>query len=162
MKVAIDINKEFYCEQQVRMALLWKDLKAVENKSITSSIKKFSTMKRSEMEILSEYFDLKYLLGVLNSKYASILLSNIRGRDYHIVPEHIRNIPIPKVTKSKQMLIINLVNKILEAKKNNLHIETLKEELEIDLLVYQFYVLTYEDVINADPKTTITREEYEQ
>ena len=82
--------------------VLWKDLYGIENKSIASSIKKFSTMSREDMEKLSETEDLRYLLGVMNSKYASVLLTNNRGGDYHITPEHIRNIPIPSATPAQQ------------------------------------------------------------
>ena len=97
--------------------VLWKDLYGVENKSIASSIKKFSTMSREDMEELSKTVELRYLLGVMNSKYASVLLTNLRGGDYHIYPEHIRNIPIPSVTLEQQEPIIALVDKILAAKK---------------------------------------------
>ena len=96
--------------------VLWKDLYGVENKSIASSIKKFSTMSREDMEELSKTVELRYLLGVMNSKYASVLLMNLRGGDYHIYPEHIRNIPIPSAP-APQKPIIDLVDKILAAKK---------------------------------------------
>ena len=86
MKATIDEDGEYYCEQQVRMALLWEDLKDVNNKSIKNSIKKFSTLSRGEMEELSKLVSIKYLVGVLNSSYASELLTNIRSGDYHIVP----------------------------------------------------------------------------
>ena len=97
--------------------VLWKDLYGIENKSIASSIKKFSTMSREDMEELSKTVELRYLLGVMNSKYASVLLTNLRGGDYHIYPEHIRNIPIPSATPAQQKPIIALVDKILAAKK---------------------------------------------
>lgn len=96
--------------------VLWKDLHGVENKSIASSIKKFSTMSREEMEELSKSVELRYLLGVMNSKYASVLLTNLRGGDYHIYPEHIRNIPIPSAP-AQQKPIIALVDKIFATKK---------------------------------------------
>jgi adenine-specific DNA-methyltransferase len=69
---------------------LWRDLKNVENKSISSSVKRYSRYTREQMQDFSEKIDLKYLLGILNSKYASVLLSNLRGGDYHIYPEHLR------------------------------------------------------------------------
>ena len=52
------------------------------------------------METLSAAVDLRYLLAVMNSRYASVLLTNIRGGDYHIYPEHIRNIPIPNAMRT--------------------------------------------------------------
>ena len=83
--------------------VLWKDLYVVENKSIASSIKKFSTISREDMEELSKTVELRYLLDVMNSKYASVLLTNLRGGDYHIYPEHICNIPIPSAPAQQKL-----------------------------------------------------------
>ena len=123
--------------------VLWKDLKGENNLSIKNSIKKFSKYNRETMETLSEKVDLKYLLGVMNSRYASQLLANLRGDDYHIYPEHVRNIPIPLPTKETQKEIAQLVDKIMEAKKSNQDSQT--EEREIDRLVYELYGLTEEE-----------------
>ena len=113
------------------------------------------------MEKLSQTVDLRYLLGVMNSKYASILLTNLRGGDYHIYPEHIRNIPIPSATVKQQQPIIALVDKILAAKKADSQADTSAWEAEIDFLVYKLYGLTYDEVLVVDPGTGITREEYD-
>lgn len=99
------------------------------------------------MESLSKTVDLYYLLGVMNSCYASVLLTNLRGGDYHIVPEHIRNIPIPLATKEQQQPIVALVYKILDAKKKDPQADTSALERKIDILVYLLYGLTYDDVI---------------
>ena len=140
LKVMVDLGNNYICQQSIRIAVPWIALKAVENKSITSSIKKFSKMScREEMEKLSETVDLRYLLGILNSRYASHLLSTIRGGDYHIVPEHIRNIPIPTATPVQQQRIIDLVDKILAAKKQDSSIDTTALESKIDELVYKLY-----------------------
>jgi hypothetical protein len=74
--------------------------------------------------------NLRYLLGILNSKYVSVLLSNLRGGDYHIYPEHLRNLPIPLVSPIKQQPIIALVNQILSAKKENQPAENLEKEID--------------------------------
>ena len=161
IKVSFDYNGELYCEQQVRMALLWKDLKDVSNKSIITSIKKFSRFSRHEMELLSDKVDIRYLLGILNSRYVSVLLTDIRGGDYHIVPEYIRNIPIPLADKKRQQSIIKNVNAILAAKEEDLCADTLFEECIIDKITYHLYGLSYNEVLVIDPETTITREEYE-
>ena len=68
------------------------------------------------MEELSKTVELRYLLGVMNSKYASVLLTNLRVVDYHIYPEHIRNISIPSAP-AQQKPIIALVDKIFATKK---------------------------------------------
>ena len=127
-------------------AMLWKELHDIENKSIASSIKKFSTMNRENMENLSETVDLKYLLGVMNSKYASILLASIRGDDFNTYPEYIRNIPIPSATSEQQKPIIDLVDKILATKKANHTADTTAFEAEIDRLVYALYDLTDDEI----------------
>lgn len=127
-------------------AVPWHSLSHVTNKSITSSIKKFSRMTRTEMEVLSKTVSLQYLLGVMNSKYTDILLTNIRGGDYHIYPEHIRNIPIPNATEEQQQSIACIVDKILSAKKENLYADTTILEHEIDQLVYQLYGLTEKEI----------------
>lgn len=139
------------CDQTNRICILWKDLHGVENKSISSSIKKFSTLSRTEMEKLSETANLYYLLGVINSKYASVLLSGIRGiGNIDVNPEYIRNIPIPHVPLSQQQPIINLVNQILAAKKENPQANTTNLESKIDQLVYRLYGLTDDEIKNIE------------
>ena len=141
----VDYENKFIHTNLITGAVLWKSLKGVENKSISSSIKKYSKYSRSEMEKLSETVDLKYLLGIMNSKYASVLLTNLRGGDYHIYPEHIRNIPIPPATPAQQQAIIALVDKILAAKKQDSSIDTTALESKIDEFVYDLYGLTEEE-----------------
>lgn len=126
--------------------VLWKSLKHVNNKSISASVKRYSTLQRSAMEKLSDMVNLKYLLGILNSSYADVLLTNLRGGDYHIYPEHIRNIPIAPATSEQQTSIVNLVESILSAKKFNSQADTTALEREIDLLVYDLYSLTEDEM----------------
>ena len=112
-KVVLD-NKGTICSNHKgQLCLLWKDLKGVENNSISTSIKKFSTLSRSEMEQLSENCDLSFLLAILNSRYAKALLNNIRGGDMNIYPEHIRNIPIPAIPLESQQPFITLADTML-------------------------------------------------
>ena len=146
LQVFFDENGDFTTSDAMFVCLKWDSLSKVENKSIASSIKKFSTMNRDDMETLSESVDLRYLLGIMNSRYASVLLTNLRGGDYHIYPEHIRNIPIPSVIKEQQKPIIDLVDKILAAKKADNTADTSAMEAEIDRLVYSLYGLTEEEI----------------
>lgn len=140
MKVMIDISNHFVCQQGIRVALLWKDLCDVENRSIFTSIKRYSRLSRPEMEKISASYNMYYLLGILNSKYAAQLLTNIRGGDYHIVPEHIRNIPIASATKAIQSEIAEIVKSIIKLKKTNHNTSDL--EKQIDIIVYEIYGLT--------------------
>ena len=152
LQVFYDEKGDFTTSDAMFVCLTWTSLKTVQNKSIASSIKKFSTMTRPEMEKLSETVDLKYLLGIMNSKYAPVLLTNLRGGDYHIYPEHIRNIPIPTATPAQQQEIITLVEKILAAKKANGMADTSELEQEINKLVYSLYGLTTEEIIIVERK----------
>ena len=146
-------NHSIYC------AILWKDLKGVENKSISASVKRYSTRSRIDMEALSKNVSLEYLLAILNSRYANVLLANLRGDDYHIYPEHIRNIPIPKASREQQEEIAELVRQVIIEIRSNDDVSELKSK--IDFLVYHLYDLTYDEVLVVDPETPITREEYE-
>ena len=158
LKGTLDENNKLIHNDSIIGAALWKDLHGIENKSINTSIKKYSTMLRQSMEKLSETVQLKYLLGIMNSKYASFLLSCLRGNDYHIYPEHIRNIPVPNASMEEQQPVISLVDKILAAKKENPSADTSAEERQIDLLVYRLYNLTFEEAKIID--NTLTEEEF--
>lgn len=158
----LDFDNYYIHTHLLTGVVLWKDLKDVENKSILSSIKKFSRYNRAEMESLSQTVDLRFLLGIMNSTYATILLRDLRGGDYHIYPEHIRNIPIAPATKEQQRPIINLVDEILATKRTDSNADTSFEERQIDRLVYHLYGLTYDEVLIVDSQTPITREEYEK
>jgi adenine-specific DNA-methyltransferase len=142
-------------------AVLWKDLQRIKNKSISASVTRYSRFSRKEMETFSKQIDLRYLLGVLNSKYASVLLSNLRGGDYHIYPEHLRNLPIPSVSESSQQPIVSLVDKIIAAKTANPQADTSALERQIDNLVYRLYNLTWEEVKVIEPDFPLSRAEYE-
>ena len=142
-------NKKILHNDSIICCVLWKDLKGVENSSISGSVKKFSRFSRKEMEELSLNMNLKYILGILNSKYGDTLLSNLRGDDYHIYPEHIRNIPIPKIDSTNKALsdeIISLVKQILESKAKDPTTDTKELESHIDSLVYKLYNLTESEI----------------
>ncbi|GHU39892.1 type II restriction endonuclease [Spirochaetia bacterium] len=148
LQVYLDKKTKFLHSDSMYSAILWKDLKKVNNKSITASITRYSNHSRKKMEEFSKNIDLRYLLGILNSKYAQVLLTNIRGGDYHIYPEHIRNLPIPNATKKQQKQIIELVDIIITAKKNDANAGTTEAENKIDKMVYKLYGLK-KDEINA-------------
>ncbi len=152
LKVTVDIDEHFICQQGLRLAVLWKDIKNVENKSISSSIKKYSTKSRKEMELLSASINLKYILGILASKIGRELLTLQRAGDYHIVPEHIRKIPIAYATQIQQDEIVVKVDEILKTKQTNPSADTSALESEIDRLVYQLYGLTDEEISIVEGK----------
>ena len=126
--------------------VLWNKLIGIENKSITMSVNRYSNYQRHQLEELSRSVDILYLLGVMNSKCMDYILALLRGDDYHIYPEHVRNIPIPGASIEEQEVIIDKVNSILEMKKKDPLSNTSVLESEIDRLVYQLYGLTEEEI----------------
>lgn len=157
LKAIID-SENFLCDQTNRICILWKDLHCVENKSIASSIKKFSKLTREEMEKLSETVDLRYLLAIMNSKYANELLDGIRGKgNIDVNPEYIRNIPIPTATESQQQELANLATLMMDAVKRQQEAKSDQEknickmrieaiDAQINAKVYNLYNLTKEEI----------------
>ena len=60
--------------------------------------------------------------------------------------EHVVQLPIPSATPEQQQPIIDLVDKILVAKKADNAADTSAMEAEIDRLVYTLYGLTKEEI----------------
>ena len=82
----------------------------------------------------------------MNSKLAAELLKSIRGEDFHIYPEHVRNLPIAKPTFGVDLKISALCDEILAMKKSDSEADTSALEAEIDQLVYKLYNLTPEEI----------------
>jgi hypothetical protein len=113
LKVVLDTNR-LLCDQTNRICVLWKDLNGVENTSINNSVKKYSNVSRSELVRLSSTIEIKFLLVLLNSKYANYLLNSIRGSgNIDVNPEYIRNIPIPSISLESQQPFVALADTIL-------------------------------------------------
>lgn len=111
-------------------------------------------------------YDLKYLLALLNSALFQYLMDKqtfekTQGAFTKAKIYHYYNLPIKILQVSEQLPIINLVDKILEAKKVDPTTNTNTLEAQIDLLVYKLYNLTPEELLTIDPTTLITRIEYE-
>ncbi|WP_257399069.1 Eco57I restriction-modification methylase domain-containing protein [Campylobacter lari] len=149
LKAIFDKNN-IICDQTNRICILWRDLKGVENKSISGSIKKFSRFSRDELEKLSLGMNLKYILGILNSKYSNILLDNIRGLgNIDINPEYLKNLPIPKINSKNEKLaneLISLVDEILNLKEQDKNTNTKIQEDKINSIVYKLYNLSKEEI----------------
>ena len=86
-----------------------------------------------------------YLLGLLNSKllnwYFRCFSTNSNVNGYEV-----EDFPMPKANEKQKQTIINLVDKILEAKRSNPSANTSALEWEIDKLVYELYGLTEEEI----------------
>jgi adenine-specific DNA-methyltransferase len=160
IKATID-ESNIYCDQTIRVLVLWIDLKGVKNKSIDNSVKRFQTNSRAVLEQNSIQVNLKYLLALINSKLVSYLLNQIRGvGNIDINPDYLKNIPIPKISSKQQKNLIINVDKILSIKAQNK--DTIALEKEIDIMVYKLYELTFEEVKIIDSDFWLSEEEYNE
>ncbi len=122
----------------------------------------FSLLSKTNNEL-----ELKYILGLLNSKLISYYHKNKFLDIEKVVFQKIlianaKQLPIKTCSVDQQQPIIDLVDKILAAKKADPRADTSAWEAEIDFLVYKLYGLSYDEVLVVDPETSITREEYEK
>jgi hypothetical protein len=105
-----------------------------------------------------------YLLAILNSKLMNFLYSDLVNEDVRIFPEvkPIQLFKLPIVVPQRQIQIVleNIVNKIITAKKGDLHADTSELEKAINRLVYKLYQLTYHEVKIIDPEFALTEQEY--
>ena len=110
-------------------------------------------------------FDIKYLLGLLNSKLYYVWLYNKgkrKGESLELYQKPLSEIPIVEANRNQQKEIVDIVDSILTAKAIDPSADISTEEAKIDFLVYHLYGLTYDEVLTVDPETHITKDEYEK
>lgn len=118
-------------------------------------------ISRALFAIKTNSINLKYLCGLLNSKVIQFWLFNKgkrQGNSYQIDKGPLMSIPI-KIDKSKEMLICQTIDTIIDSNSNTLEIKELITK--IDLIFFHIYGLTYDEVLIIDPETPITREKYD-
>lgn len=93
-----------------------------------------------------------FVLGVINSKATNYWFEHyysttkVSGGYFDLNGTQIKSVPIPKTTTKQQEQIADIVNDILQSKKNNIIADTTELENEIDQLVYALYSLTPEEI----------------
>lgn len=97
--------------------------------------------------------NLKFIMAILNSKiiyeYVNMIVHQYGFTGFRLSNQYVEVMPIPPITPSNQPTvnqIEGLVDKILEAKKENPQKNTSQWEKEIDELVYKLYDLTEEEI----------------
>ncbi|HUX97318.1 MAG TPA: hypothetical protein VMV47_16405 [Bacteroidales bacterium] len=94
--------------------------------------------------------NLKFLFGVNNSKLFAWLLykfvynNAIRSTRYD--EQYASKIPCPDFSRINQKPIINIVEKLLNAKEENPEADTNQLEKQLDEMVYKLYELTEEEI----------------
>lgn len=116
------------------------------------------------IKIKDSRYSVKFVLACLNSKACQYYYSSKFKSDTDLFPKirikQARLLPIP-FSNNNQQPVIGLVDRILNAKRDNPNADTSSLEQQIDHIVYHLYRLTYDEVLIVDPETSITREEYE-
>ena len=104
-------------------------------------------------------------MALLNSRIYQFLMNKLtfektQGAFTKAKIYHYYKLPVKK--QANQQVFVDIVNRILFAKKRDAYADTSSLEKKIDLLAYHLYELTYDEVLIIDPDTPITREEYER
>jgi len=148
--LAVYDDENYYTNDTVSLCVPWFKLERVNIKGENIT---------SQRVDYSKSYNIKYCLGLVNSKVLNFYFKHILSSNLHVYPEAIRNLPIKLPSPSQQQKIINLVDRILEKNKQLLEFgdkqtsETRKIQLEIDSTdaqidqeVYKLYGLTSEEI----------------
>jgi adenine-specific DNA-methyltransferase len=91
-----------------------------------------------------------YLLSLLNSSliwfYLKTIVSVLGTQAFRMKKIYLEELPVKQITEKEEKPFQKLVTEILKLKQENPSNDTLKLEREIDLLVYQLYGLTEEEI----------------
>ena len=101
---------------------------------------------RSADSKVSEQYDYKFLLGVLNSGFTNWYFLSFLSEGLHFYPNDAKALPIPHASFEQQAPIIELVDQILDAKHIDPAADVSVLEDEIDQMVYLLYDFTPEEI----------------
>ncbi|MDB9341638.1 MULTISPECIES: class I SAM-dependent DNA methyltransferase [Cyanophyceae] len=94
--------------------------------------------------------NINYTLAILNSSlmwwFIQQIAASKQGGFFEFKPMYVSQIPIATATEPQRILLEQLVEQILTAKKSDTQADTTALEAEIDQLVYQLYGLTAEEI----------------
>lgn len=102
-------------------------------------------------------FSLKYILALLNSKLYFLWLyhkGKRKGEMLELYQQPLTEIPVKRVSVKEQNPFVDIVDRILTAKKRNSEADTTTWEREIDQLVYELYGLTNEEIAIVEDKSS--------
>jgi adenine-specific DNA-methyltransferase len=91
----------------------------------------------------------KVLLAILNSKVGWYLVSKYCTaiqNGYQLIWKYFSQIPIAKANEKDAIHITSIVDKIIQIKKENSKLDTIELERQLDLIVYNLYKLTPDEV----------------
>jgi hypothetical protein len=165
LKVAYD-DQQLFHNHSAWSFVPWHSLDGVRNNSLKKAARydgekplRPDLPRREALEEKSRRYDIKYLLGVMNSATARDYLRAHRRSNIHLYPDDWKKLPIPAIPLEAQAPIAALVDRILTAKRAALsnpelgvHADTAALESEIDTLVYSLYNLTPAEIQTIETK----------
>ena len=117
MRVALD--DRMMCHNESVVAFVpWHALTGVSNRSIRKRARYGSKAgdtgtPREKLEEFSEGFDIRYVLGIMNSSSAQAFLSANRRSNLHVYPDDWKRLPVPVVDRNGQRPVVEVVETIL-------------------------------------------------
>lgn len=144
----------YYVNDTMSVLIPWIKLKDVNQKGVKTD--------ESNLKLSSE-IDLKYLLGLINSKLINFYFKLVLSSNLHVYPEAIRNLPIIKINIESQQKIIDKADLMLllkkELQKISLKLQrTLQrklENLELSKKLENWYELTFAEFVKELGKKKI-------
>ena len=115
-----------------------------------------SYVSRAFLIIKPKHFDLRCLLGLLNSRLVAFWLfhkGKLQGNQYQIDIVPLTRIPLRQVTAETSAELISLVEKILAAKIADSTADVSDIEREIDQIVYPLFDLTPKEIALIENST---------
>lgn len=145
-KYSRPMHKEYYIYDKI-----WCSYRATQNRfsldtnggyiGFTNTVAIFDT---------NPEIDIKYVLALVNSKLLEYQHKNnakqTGGGVYEYVPNTIERYPIPVISIEAQKVFIELIDKILQLKNEDINADTTVYEEQIDKLVYQLYGLNENEI----------------
>jgi len=109
-------------------------------------------------------WDIRFLLGILNSSATNFYFRQRFPGNNHIASKQLATIPVPSSTKDEQAQIAGLVERMLDlhkklAKAKTAHQKTVIQrqidatDRQIDALVYDLYGLTKKEIAIIEEQT---------
>jgi type I restriction-modification system DNA methylase subunit len=157
-RIATYSDEGHTCDNTIIVAVPYCELQGVNNKGISKYIKNIK-LKRENIEQISEKFDIKYILSIINSKLIRYFLDINSRSKLSIYPDDWKKIPIKDLTLNQQQPLIALADKMLSLNKRlnelgdkkteeraRIEEEIKKTDYEIDQEVYKLYGLTPEEI----------------
>jgi len=100
--------------------------------------------------------DDKFLVGILNSKMGWWLISKYCTaiqNGYQLIWKYFGQIPIPNVSDAEKAIVIEVVNQIIVAKRQNSAFDATVLEKQIDKLIYRLYNISAEEELLIEGQT---------